>query len=175
MVVRTSTPAADALPMLRQTLLELEPNIVFTADTSAREVTTRTMAPTQLGAGLLGAFGVLALALAAVGLYGVIAYSVSLRTREVGVRMALGATRGQVLRLVLGQGGRLAATGIVLGTLASLGVGQVLASLLYGVSPFDPLAYGVAAVILLLVAGLANLAPALTAARIDPLLALRRD
>ena len=175
LVVRTSTPAADALPMLRQTLPELEPNIVFTADTSAREVTTRTMAPTQLGAGLLGAFGVLALALAAVGLYGVIAYSVSLRTREVGVRMALGATRGQVLRLVLGQGGRLAATGIVLGTLASLGVGQVLASLLYGVSPFDPLAYGVAAVILLLVAGLANLAPALTAARIDPLLALRRD
>ena len=175
LVVRTSTLAAEALPMLRQTLWALEPNIVFTEDTSASEVTAITMTPTLLGAGLLGAFGALALALAAVGLYGLVAYSVSLRTREVGIRMALGAARGQVLRLVLGQGSRLAATGVVLGTLASLGVGQVLASLLYGVSPFDPLAYAVAVVVLLLVAGLANLAPAFTAARIDPLRALRRD
>ena len=175
LVVRTLAPATEALPMLRQALWTLEPNIVFTEDTSASEVTTTTMAPTLLGAGLLGALGVLALALAAVGLYGVIAYSVSLRTREVGIRMALGAAPGQVLRLVLGQGGRLAAAGIILGTLASLGVGQVLASLLYGVSPFDPLAYAVAAITLLLVAGLANLVPAFTAARIDPLLALRRD
>ena len=175
LVVRTSTPAAEALPMLKQTLWELEPNIVFTEDRSASEVTTMTMAPTLLGAGLLGAFGALALLLAAVGLYGVIAYSVSLRTREMGIRMALGAAPAQVLRLVLGQGGRLAAVGIVLGTLVSLGVGQVLASLLYGVSPFDLPAFAVAAGVLIPVAGLANLAPALTAARIDPFLALRRD
>jgi len=88
---------------------------------------------------------------------------------------ALGAARGQVLRLVLAQGGRLAFAGIALGTLASLGAGRVLASLLYGVSPYDPVAYSVAAGLLVLVAGLANLAPALTAARIDPLGALRRD
>lgn len=175
LVVRTSTPASEALPMLRETLWELEPNIVFTEDTSASELTTMTMAPTLLGAGLLGAFGALALVLAALGLYGVIAYSVSLRTREVGIRMALGAAPAQVLRLVLGQGTRLAVVGVILGTLASLGVGQVLASLLYGVSPFDPLAYTVAAGLLLLVAGLANLAPAFTAARIEPYLALRRD
>ena len=161
--------------MLRETLWALEPNIVFTEDTSASEVSTMTMAPTLLGAGLLGTFGALALTLAAVGLYGVIAYSVSLRTREVGIRMALGAAPAQVLRLVLGQGSRLAVFGVVLGTLASLGVGQVLVSLLYGVSPFDPLAYAVAAGLLLLVAGLANLAPAFTAARIEPFLALRRD
>jgi putative ABC transport system permease protein len=133
------------------------------------------MAPTRIGAGLLASFGALALLLAAVGLYGVIAYSVSLRTREVGIRIALGAERGQVLRMVLARGGRLAIAGIAIGTLASFGTGQVLASLLYGVSPFDPAAYASASALLLGVAGLANLAPALSAARIDPLRALRRE
>lgn len=175
LVVRTATPAVAALPMLRDALWQLEPNILFTEDVSATEIAATTMAPTRIGAGLIGAFGTLALLLAAVGLYGVIAYSVSLRTREVGIRMALGAARTQVLRLVLAQGGRLALVGIAIGTLASFGVGRVLASLLYGVSPFDPLAYGVATGLLVLVAGLANLAPALTAARLNPLGALRRD
>jgi putative ABC transport system permease protein len=133
------------------------------------------MAPTRIGAGLLAAFGALALALAAVGLHGVIAYSVSLRTREVGIRMALGAGRGQILRQVLAQGGRLALIGVVLGTVAALAASRVLSSLLYGVSPFDPLAYGVAAAVLIAFAVVANLAPALTAARIDPLRALRRE
>ncbi len=174
-VVRTSTPATAALPMLRQALWKLEPNIVFTEDVSASEITAATMAPTTIGAGIIGGFGGLALLLAAIGLYGVIAYSVSLRTREVGIRMALGAAPGQVLRLILSQGGRLTLVGLGLGTLASLGVGQLLASLLYGVSPFDPVAYGLAVGLLVLVAGLANLAPAFTAARIDPLKALRRD
>lgn len=175
LVVRTTLPATSALPMLRQALWRLEPNIVFTEDASAEEIAAATMAPTRIGAGLLGSFGALALLLAAVGLYGVIAYSVSLRTREVGIRMALGAARGQVLRMILAQGGRLALVGMTLGTLASLAVGQVLASLLYGVSPFDPAAYGVASALLLAVAGIANVAPALTAARIDPLRALRRE
>jgi predicted permease len=175
LVVRTATPAVAALPMLRQALWDLEPNIVFTEDTSATAVADATMAPTRIGAGVIGAFGGFALLLAAIGLYGVIAYSVSLRTREVGIRMAIGATPGQVLRLILAQGGRLAVVGIVLGTVASIAVGQVLSSLLYGVSPFDPLAYLVAVGLLATVAGLANLAPAAAAARIDPLKALRRD
>ena len=175
LVVRTSTPASDALPMLRQALWNLEPNIVFTEDVSATEVADATMAPTTIGAGIIGGFGGLALLLAAIGLYGVVAYSVSLRTREVGIRMALGAAPGQVLRLILGQGGRMTLIGIGLGTLVSLGAGQVLASMLYGVSPFDPIAYGMAVGLLVVVAGLANLAPAFAAARIDPLKALRRD
>jgi len=175
LVVRTSTPAVAALPMLRQTLWQLEPNIVFTEDQSAAEVAELTMAPTRIGALLIGSFGALALLLAAFGLYGVIAYSVSLRTREVGIRMALGAAPRQVLRTVFAQGGKLALVGIVLGTVASLGAGQVLASMLYGVSPFDPLAFAGPAGLLLAVAGLANLAPAISAARIDPLRALRRD
>ena len=133
------------------------------------------MAPTRIGAGLMGSFGMLALLLAAIGLYGVIAYAVSLRTREVGIRLALGASRGQVLRQVLSEGGRLAAAGLALGTIASIGVGQILSSLLYGVSRFDPVAYGAATALLLGVAIVANLAPAFAAARIDPLRALRRE
>ncbi len=173
LIVRTSTPAEGALPMIRRALWDLEPDIVFTEDVPATAVVETTMAPTRIGAMVIGAFGAAALLLAAVGLYGVIAYSVSLRTREVGVRMALGASPGQVLRLVLAQGGVLAVTGIVLGALGALGVGQVLASLLYGVSPFDPVAFLAAGGILLLVALAANLVPAISAARIDPLRALK--
>jgi ABC-type antimicrobial peptide transport system permease subunit len=133
------------------------------------------MAPTRIGAGLMGAFGALALLLAAVGLYGVIAYSVSLRTREVGIRMAVGADRSRIVRMVLAQGARLAAAGIVVGGLVSLATARVLASLLYGVSPFDPAAYAFACGLLLAVACLANLVPALSAARIDPLRALKAE
>jgi putative ABC transport system permease protein len=175
LVVRTAGPAESALPMLRQALWQLEPTIVFTEDVAASQIADTTMAPTRIGAWLMAGFGTLALLLAAMGLYGVIAYSVSLRTREVGLRMALGASRGHVLRTVLAQGGRLAIVGIGVGTLASLLVGRVLSSLLYGVSPFDPAAYTMAAAVLLLIAGAANLAPALAAARIDPLRALRRE
>jgi hypothetical protein len=175
LVVRTTTPAVSALSMLRQALWKLEPNIVFKKDVSAAEIAAETMAPTRIGAGLLGAFGALALLLAAVGLYGVIAYSVSLRTREVGIRMAVGADRGRIVRMVLGQGARLAAAGIVLGTLAALVTTRVLASLLYGISPFDPAAYAMACGLLLAVACLANLLPALSAARIDPLRALKTE
>ena len=131
--------------------------------------------PTRVGALVLGAFGALALLLAGVGLYGVVAYSVSRRTREVGIRMALGAERRTVLRLILAQGGRLALVGVALGATASVGVGRLLESLLYGVSGFDPIAYGAAAGILLLTACLANLVRALTAARLDPVRALRSE
>jgi predicted permease len=175
LIVRTATPATAALPMLRKAIWSLEPNVIFTTDVSATDIAAATMAPTRIGAGLLGLFGAMALLLAAVGLYGVIAYSVSVRTREVGIRMALGAARSQVLGLVFAEGGRLALVGVVLGSLASLGVGRVLSSMLYGVSPMDPIAFAIAAGVLVAVAALANIVPAMAAARIDPLNALRRD
>jgi predicted permease len=175
LVVRTTTPAEAALPELRRTIWSLEPNIVFTEDVPASQVAATTVAPTRIAAIAVGAFGALALLLATVGLYGVTAYSVSLRTREVGVRMALGATRGQVLRLILFQGGRLALVGIALGSLAAAGISGLLEALLYGVSGIDALAYGAAAAALLLVALAANLSPALTAARVDPMRALRSE
>lgn len=175
LVVRTTVPASAALPMLRQALWALEPDILFTDDTSAEQVAATTIAPTRIGAMVLGGFGALALMLAAIGLYGVVAYSVSRRTREVGIRLALGAEPWQVLRVILGHGGRLALAGIVVGVLAAVGVARVIDSLLYGVSGFDPLAYGAAAGVLMLVALLANLVPAVNAARLDPVRALRTN
>ena len=175
LVVRTAGPAATALPALRQAILALDPEILFTEETSAEAVAATTVAPTRIGAMIFAAFGLLALVLAAVGLYGVIAYSVSSRTREIGVRIALGAGRGEVLRMVLAQGARLAAIGIVIGAAGAAGVARVLESMLYGVSGIDPLAYAAAATALLLVACLANLMPALTAARVDPARALRSE
>jgi hypothetical protein len=174
-IVRTTTPARAALPSLRQALVALEPAIVFTEDAAAEDVAATTVAPTRIGAMALGSFGALALLLAAIGLYGVIAYSVSRRTREVGIRMALGAERRQVVRLVLMQGGKLAAAGIAIGIAASAGVGRLLESLLYGVSGYDLLAYGAAAAVLMLVALAANLMPAISASRVDPVKALRTE
>jgi macrolide transport system ATP-binding/permease protein len=174
-IARTVTPAAAALPMFRQALWALESNILFTDDSTAEQVAGTTVAPTRIGALVLGAFGALALLLAAVGLYGVVAHSVSRRTREVGIRIALGAERWQVVRMILGQGGRLALVGVALGVLAAAGVARALDSLLYGVSGFDPAAYGTAAGVLLLVTLGANLVPALAAARVDPIRALRNE
>ena len=134
-----------------------------------------TLTPTRVAASLLVAFAALALLLAAIGLYGVVAYSVARRTREVGVRMALGARSGDVLRLVLGHGLRLAVAGVALGVLGAVVATRVLSSLLYGVSAADPLAFALGALVLLGVALLANLVPALRAARVDPLIALRHE
>ena len=175
LLVRTHVPSKAALPSLRTAVLKLEPDVVFTEDAPAAEVAATTLAPTRIGAVLLAAFGSLALLLAAVGLYGVISYSVTLRTREMGVRMALGAQRADVLRLVLGQGSRLALVGVGVGALLAALVGSVFSALLYGVSALDPLAYAVAASVLLAVAAAANLVPALAAAGVEPMRALRNE
>jgi len=171
--VRTAGPAAAVMPALKKAVWALEPDAVFTAEGAASEAVETTLAPTRIGAAIIGVVGVLALLLAAVGLYGVIAYSVSLRTREVGIRLALGAERGQVLRMVLGQGARLALVGIGLGAVLAAAAASVLQSMLYGVSAIDPLAYGAAALLLLMVALAANLAPAITASRVAPATAIR--
>ena len=173
--VRTSGSALAALPTLRQAILELEPEIVFTEDDTAEAVAAVTLLPTRVGAAILGAFGLLALLLAAVGLYGLVAWSVSRRTREIGIRMALGARPSDVLALVLGQGLRLGVVGIGVGAVMAAVVAQVLRSLLYGVSAFDPVAYGVAALVLLAVAAAANAVPAWRASRIHPMRALRYE
>jgi predicted permease len=127
----------------------------------------------RMGAGLLGVFGLLALGLASLGLYGVLAYLVNLRRREIGVRMALGAGERSMVALVLGQGIRLVGAGIGLGLLGSLLAGRALSSLLYGLSPADPVSLGGAAGVLLAVATLACYLPAREASRVDPMVALR--
>jgi len=124
---------------------------------------------------MVGLFALTALFLAAIGIYGVISYMVAERTREIGIRLALGATRRNILRDVLGQGLRLAAAGAAIGLVGALIVSHGMAGLLYGVKPTDPLTFAGVAVLLLLVALLASYLPARRAVRVEPLLALRQE
>ncbi len=139
------------------------------------EFTTIPYFPQKVGAVMLAAVGALALLLAAVGIYGVMAYAVSRRTREIGVRVALGAARGDVLGMVMGRAVRLSGIGVLIGGVAALGVAQLLASQLYGVSPRDPTTFAVIALLLIAVALVASWVPARRAAAVDPLVALRCD
>jgi putative ABC transport system permease protein len=175
LLVRATGPAQGLLPALRRAVLEQEPAVVFSEDGTGADFLGATLGPTRAGAVLLGAFGALALLLAAIGLYGVVAYSMAQRTREVGVRVALGAGLGDVVRLALGSGMRLAVVGALAGVLGAAAVARLLSALLYGVSPLDPMAYAAAAAVLLSVALLANLVPARRAARVDPMAALRHE
>ena len=125
--------------------------------------------------GLLAAFAVPAVLLAALGIYGVVAYLVAQRTRELGIRIALGAQRNDVLALVLGEGFRLAAIGILIGGAAALGTTHWLRSQLYQTNPTDPVALGAAAVLLILVALIATLVPARRATTIDPVRTLQAE
>jgi putative ABC transport system permease protein len=129
----------------------------------------------QVVRNVLGGFAVVALVLAAVGIYGVIAYATGERRREIGVRVALGAHPRQILRLVLGQGLRLTAIGLGAGLLGSLALSQSLRGLLYRVQPADPVTYVITSLILAAVAGLACLLPALRASTVDPAEALRAE
>jgi ABC-type antimicrobial peptide transport system permease subunit len=131
--------------------------------------------PARLGAVSISAVGVVAMVLAAVGLYGVIAYAVSRRTREIGIRMALGARATTVVGLVMKQGLGLTAIGVAVGALLSLGAAKAIAGALYGVSFLDPLTWSSAIATLFAVAVLANLVPARRAAVVDPSAALRAE
>jgi len=124
---------------------------------------------------LLGLFSALALLLGAIGIYGVISYSVAQRTREIGVRMALGAPRVGVFRMVVGQGLKLAGTGIAIGILAALGLARLMSSLLYQVSTADVETFSVVAILLLLVAFAASYLPARRAMSVEPMEALRYE
>jgi putative ABC transport system permease protein len=124
---------------------------------------------------ILGFFAATALLLAAIGIYGVMAYFVSQRVREIGVRMALGAQRGDVLKLIVSQGMLLASVGVAIGLVAALSLTRLISGLLFGVSASDPLTLIIFAGLLALVAFLANYIPASRAARIDPMVALRHE
>jgi putative ABC transport system permease protein len=139
---------------------------------TVRQVMDQSLWPVNVGAALLAVFGGLALALACVGLYGVMAYSVGQRTQEIGLRMALGASQGQVMSLVLQQALTLVGTGAILGVGGALVVSSFISSLLFG-SSYDPISFITASAALLLVATLASFVPARRASHVDPLIALR--
>jgi ABC-type antimicrobial peptide transport system permease subunit len=137
------------------------------------QILAQSVAARRFSMMLLTIFAVVALALASVGLYGMMSYAVAQRTREIGVRVALGAQSGNVLRLVIGQGLKLTLAGVVVGLVASLALTRAIKALLFGVSATDPATFGVIAVLLTAVALLACWIPARRATRVDPMVALR--
>jgi ABC-type antimicrobial peptide transport system permease subunit len=174
-LARTSGDAGLLLAAIRKELLAMEPNLVFLQNQTMHKQVSATLFPAKAGAWAVSAVGLVAMLLAAIGLYGVIGYSVSRRTREIGVRMALGAQPGDVSGLIMRQGLRVAGSGMIVGAIFAAMAGFAISGALYGVSPVDPIAWVGATALLLGVAALANLVPAQRAARVKPWLALRTD
>jgi len=175
MQVRTSGNPKDAIAVVRREVEALDPNLPPFNVMLLTENIDISLFPARLGALLLGVFGLLALSIATIGIYGVISYGVSERTREMGIRMALGARAGDVLRLVISQGMWLALIGITLGSALALLSTRVMKSYLYDVSTTDPLTFGGIALLLIGVALLACYIPARRATKVDPLVALRYE
>jgi predicted permease len=166
-------PTSNLMAAVRNELRQMDPNLPIASAKTLVEHMSFPLLPARLAAGVLGSFGLLALLLAAIGLYGVMAFAVSTRTREIGVRMALGARSADVLRLVIGQGMKPALAGLVIGLLASLAVTRLMKTLLFGVSATDPLTFVLITVLLASVALLACWVPARRATKVDPATALR--
>jgi predicted permease len=173
--VRTRGPAQTQTESVRRALQPLMPGTAYVTAKPVQEVVDPEIRPWRLGATMFTLFGALALVLAAVGLFSVISYNVSQRTHELGVRIALGAGAGDVLRLVLGEGMRITAIGTVLGVVIALAAGRYLAPLLHSVSPRDPLTFVIVVATLLAAALAATVLPARRASRVDPNVALRSD
>jgi len=170
--VRSGDPEA-LLPAVREAVWSVNPNVPLARTTTLDDLAAGRMAQTSFTLIMLAIAAGVALFLGAVGIYGVISYVVSQRTREIGVRMAMGAEQGDVSRMVLRQAGTLAGLGVVTGLAAAAGLTRLMASLLYGVSPMDPVTFGGVALALSLIAVLASWLPARRASRVDPVVALR--
>jgi putative ABC transport system permease protein len=173
--IRARSDPLALIPAVRAAVRSVDPEQPVASVTTMDEVLAEFMAPRRFNALLLGSFAALALVLSALGLYGVISYIVTQRTREIGIRMALGAERRDVVQAVLRQGMTVALVGVVLGVAASLALTKVLAGLLFRVESRDPVVFTVVPLLLLAVAALAILLPARRASRVDPATALRAE
>ncbi|HZU25586.1 MAG TPA: ABC transporter permease [Bryobacteraceae bacterium] len=171
--VRTAGAPEAMLMPVRRVIAGLAPNVLVGGTLAGREIIDRGLFQARMGVALLRIFGMLALGLASIGLYGLMAYSVTSRTREIGVRMALGAGQTSVLRLIIRDGMTLVVVGLFIGLTASLAVARLFARVLYGVTATDPLSIAGAAAVLVIVGLLACYIPARRASRLDPLAALR--
>ena len=175
LVVKTAMPPRTVLGPIRREVQKLDSGIALARPRTMEQVVSDNMQDTSVQTFLLGVFAALGLVLAAVGIYGVMAYLVTQRTHEIGIRMALGAQQEDVLRLVLGHGTKLTVMGVGIGIVAALGLTQLLAALLFGVGARDPLTFAVVAALLAAVALTACYIPARRAARVDPMVALRYE
>jgi putative ABC transport system permease protein len=174
-LIRTqSTPIAMA-SVVREALRTIDPDLPLLQPTTLEARIAQTIANQRLALVLLGAFAALALLLASLGVYSVMAHLVAFRTAEIGIRMALGATQGAVLRMVLGHGRKLTLIGIAIGIAGGLLISRLMQQVLFEVNSADPVIYLVVSVLLLLIAELASFLPARRATRIDPVIALRME
>ncbi len=175
LVVRTSGDPAALTPMVRSLVSSLDKNVVVSDVQTMDQVVAQATSEPRFYVLLLGAFATVALVLAAVGIYGVMSYAVSRRTQEIGIRMALGARQVDVVSLVVGQGAVLAVVGVGAGLVSALAVTRLMARLLYGIKPNDPVTFIAVAILLSIVAVVASYIPARRAAKIDPIVALRYE
>jgi len=174
-IVRSSGNPAQLSAALRDTVFSLDPNQAISTIRSMDEIVSGSVAQPRFASQILGLFAVLALLLAAVGLYGLIAYTVSQRTHEIGIRMALGAAPRDVLKLVIGQGLKLASAGAAIGIVGALALTRLMNGLLFQVSPTDPITFIGVTALLTIVALAASYLPARRAMRVDPMIALRYE
>jgi ABC-type antimicrobial peptide transport system permease subunit len=173
--VKTTGEPVQALPAVRTALRGIEPGLVLDRVRSMDEIASASAALARLAMRLLGGFAVVALMLAAIGIYGVMAYSVRRRTRELGTRVALGASKGDIVSLVMREGVAITAAGLVIGLVGGLAAARSLTAVLYDVPPADPLALSAAAVVLIFTAMLACYLPARRASQVDPARTLAID
>jgi predicted permease len=174
-VIRTAGEPTGLIHAIRSELEQVDKNLPMADIHSMNEIVAQSVAQPRLEAILLGVFGGLAMLLAAVGIYGVMSYTVTQRTNEIGIRMALGASRAAVLQMIISQGVRLAAIGLAIGIVLAFGVTRVMTKVLFGVSPTDPAVFAGILVLLGLVALLACYIPARRATKVDPMIALRYE
>jgi predicted permease len=173
LVIRTAGEPAAVAAAATRVIRRIAPTAPIEHVLTIAQIKDQSVAPRRLNAALVSSFGLLAVIIAAVGIAGVLAFSVSARTNEIGIRMSLGADSGRVQRMILGEGGTLLAIGLVLGVVGALFAARVIRGLLFGIEPYDPATFVGVAVMMAAIGVVASWIPALRAARIDPAITMR--